>query len=195
MRGNSTSRPLLLLLSTAAAAAAAAAVQDPPTPPLPFRRPPPEERAFRSPAVDTYLDTVYPRFKVRMVQLDQMTTRSLGWRTAAIYLLSQSIKCSIHMIQPTNQPQDRDLATLFSNCLPNTLDTTVRAVNDTDAFVITGRWKIQYLCRMDGWDGWMRRGGLSTPSLPKSICIYTHPPQGTSRPCGCATARSSSCRT
>lgn len=37
-----------------------------------------------------------------------------------------------------HRQQDRDLATLFANCLPNTLDTTVRAVNDTDAFVVTG---------------------------------------------------------
>lgn len=41
---------------------------------------------------------------------------------------------------PAKKKQDRDLATLFANCLPNTLDTTVRAVNDTDAFVITGQW-------------------------------------------------------
>lgn len=62
------------LVANASAAAAAPAVEPPTagaaapaaaaTAPLPFRRPPPEQRAFRSPAVDSYLDAVYPRFKV-----------------------------------------------------------------------------------------------------------------------------------
>jgi uncharacterized protein len=39
---------------------------------------------------------------------------------------------------------DNNLAVLFSNCLPNTLDTTISSVNfddesDPDAFIITGK--------------------------------------------------------
>lgn len=56
---------LLLQLGLGLSITLAAAAADPPSPtPLPFRRPPPEQRAFRSPAVDSYLDAVYPRFKV-----------------------------------------------------------------------------------------------------------------------------------
>lgn len=57
--------PLFFIGTTIAAAAGAST-----TAPLPFMRPPPDQRAFRSPAVDNYLDTVYPRFKA---------SQSVGW--------------------------------------------------------------------------------------------------------------------
>lgn len=60
--------------------------------------------------------------------------------------------------------QDRDVATLFVNSLPNTLDTTVRAVNDTDAFVITGGFLVEEMLRSplpDRPGG--SRGSIGTP--------------------------------
>ena len=59
--------PLFFIGTTIAVVTAAA--------PLPFKRPPPDQRAFRSPAVDNYLDTVYPRFKV---------SQSVGWTECGV---------------------------------------------------------------------------------------------------------------
>ncbi|KEG05632.1 DUF1237 domain protein, partial [Trypanosoma grayi] len=38
----------------------------------------------------------------------------------------------------TGRMKDKDLATLFENCFPNTLDTTVIRASEQDSFIITG---------------------------------------------------------
>eukprot|EP00940_MAST-03C_sp_MAST-3C-sp2_P002414 g2414.t1 len=73
-----------------------------PTPPnvarLPDRRPKPEDRTFRSPVVEAFLEDF---------------ARNRTWR-------------------------DPNLATLFRNALPNTIDTTCWAAGERDTFISTG---------------------------------------------------------
>lgn len=74
------------------------------------------------------------------------TKKSLSILPSSPSLYTITPQNPLHPTVPTNQTtqQDRDLATLFVNCLPNTLDTTVQSYNDTDTFVITGA-RVRYL--------------------------------------------------
>ena len=112
--------------------------------------------------------------------------------------------CTPHSYAP--KFSDPSVGAMFANCLPNTLDTTVYqsslAPGAEDAFVITGTcclWSppspptVKYLPCLPQLFGppWMWR--IHGPSTGQSSCLHARGacafgPQGTSRPCGCATA-------
>ena len=70
--------------------------------------------------------------------------------------------------------QDPDVSILFTNCFPNTLDTTIFAYNDTDTFVITG--DIDALWLRDSANQIMPYLSFAKqdPGLAKLICGLIH---------------------
>jgi meiotically up-regulated gene 157 (Mug157) protein len=56
---------------------------------------------------------------------------------------SEAVDAFIEKVSP--RLKDPDVATLFRNCLPNTLDTTVYAHNASDTFVVTGDIEAMWL--------------------------------------------------